>query len=138
MVSGNGAVALEIINALDESFLQMVMSFVKAELERAVGGKNHHYHRRRRMMIEASKRTQVVWVVKHESIGDALFDRDASAFLLEHRRARRETARRKILGEIEEARVKRVNKTTTATTTAASEEKKRKRRRALKGKRRND
>jgi hypothetical protein len=29
---------------------------------------------------------------------------------LEHRRARRETARRKILGEIEEARVKRVNK----------------------------
>ena len=33
---GNGAVALEIINALDESFLQMVMSFVKAELERAL------------------------------------------------------------------------------------------------------
>ncbi|CAL6326979.1 unnamed protein product [Bathycoccus prasinos] len=110
VVSGNGAVALEIINALDESFLQMVMSFVKAELERAVGGKNHHYHRRRRMMIGALKRMQVVWVVKHESIGDALFDRDASAFLLEHRRARRETARRKILGEIEEARVKRVNK----------------------------
>ncbi|CAL6313823.1 unnamed protein product [Bathycoccus prasinos] len=111
VVSGNGAVALEIINALDESFLQMVMSFVKAELEHAVGGKNHHYHRRRRrMMIEALKRMQVVWVVKHESIGDALFDRDASAFLLEHRRARRETARRKILGEIEEARVKRVNK----------------------------
>ena len=110
VVSGNGAVALEIINALDESFLQMVMSFVKAELERAVGGKNHHYHRRRRMMIEALKRMQVVWVVKHESIGDALFDRDASAFLLEHRRARRKTTRRKILGEIEEARVKRVNK----------------------------
>ena len=121
-VSGNGAVALEIINALDESFLQMVMSFVKAELDtsssslssssslrvRAVGGKNHR--RRRREMIEALKRMQVVWVVKHESIGDALFDRDASAFLLEHRRARRETARRKILGEIEEARVKRVNK----------------------------
>ena len=42
VVSGNGAVALEIINALDESFLQMVMSFVKAELERAVGGKNEH------------------------------------------------------------------------------------------------
>ena len=110
VVSGNGAVALEIINALDESFLQMVMSFVKAELERAVGGKNHHYHRRRRMMIEALKRMQVVWVVKHESIGDALFDRDTSAFLLEHRRARRKTTRRKILGEIEEARVKRVNK----------------------------
>ena len=122
VVSGNGAVALEIINALDESFLQMVMSFVKAELDtsssslssssslrvRAVGGKNHR--RRRREMIEALKRMQVVWVVKHESIGDALFDRDASAFLLEHRRARRETARRKILGEIEEARVKRVNK----------------------------
>jgi NADH dehydrogenase FAD-containing subunit len=135
VVSGNGAVAMEIVNALDESFLQMVMSFVKAELDdsssvRVVGdgGSNRHLHHQKRRrtettetevveggvkmnkdnnmkkkmktMIEALKRMQVVWVVKHEAIGDALFDRDASAFLLEHRRARREAARRKILGEI--------------------------------------
>ena len=136
VVSGNGAVAMEIVNALDESFLQMVMSFVKAELDdsssvRVVGdgGSNRHLHHQKRRrtettetevveggvkmnkdnnmkkkmktMIEALKRMKVVWVVKHEAIGDALFDRDASAFLLEHRRARREAARRKILGEID-------------------------------------
>ena len=136
VVSGNGAVAMEIVNALDESFLQMVMSFVEAELDdsssvRVVGdgGSNRHLHHQKRRrtettetevveggvkmnkdnnmkkkmktMIEALKRMKVVWVVKHEAIGDALFDRDASAFLLEHRRARREAARRKILGEID-------------------------------------
>ena len=123
MVSGNGAVALEIVNALDESVLHMIMSFVKSELASssssrvADAGKNQRRKRRRKrtsdvtedakmyrkkkMMVEALKRMHAVWVVKHEAIGDALFDRDASAFLLEHRRARREAARRKILGEIE-------------------------------------
>ena len=123
VVSGNGAVALEIVNALDESVLHMIMSFVKSELASssssrvADAGKNQRRKRRRKrtsdvtedakmyrkkkMMVEALKRMHAVWVVKHEAIGDALFDRDASAFLLEHRRARREAARRKILGEIE-------------------------------------
>ena len=123
VVSGNGAVALEIVNALDESVLNMIMSFVKSELASSSSSrvadacKNQRRKRRRKrtsdvtedakmyrkkkMMVEALKRMHAVWVVKHEAIGDALFDRDASAFLLEHRRARREAARRKILGEIE-------------------------------------
>ena len=99
--------------------LHMIMSFVKSELASssssrvADAGKNQRRKRRRKrtsdvtedakmyrkkkMMVEALKRMHAVWVVKHEAIGDALFDRDASAFLLEHRRARREAARRKIL-----------------------------------------
>jgi len=102
VVSGNGAVAMEIVNALDESFLQMVMSFVKAERDDASSvNKDNNMKKKMKTMIEALKRMKVVWVVKHEAIGDALFDRDASAFLLEHRRARREAARRKILGEID-------------------------------------
>ena len=102
VVSGNGAVAMEIVNALDESFLHMVMSFVKAERDDASSvNKDNNMKKKMKTMIEALKRMKVVWVVKHEAIGDALFDRDASAFLLEHRRARREAARRKILGEID-------------------------------------
>ena len=54
VVSGNGAVALEIVNALDESVLNMIMSFVKSELASssssrvADAGKNQRRKRRKR------------------------------------------------------------------------------------------
>jgi hypothetical protein len=90
VVTGNGAVALEIINALDESFLQLALIAAKCAQN------NNKELKRSIKILKALRKVNVVWVVKHEAIGDALFDRDASAFLLEHRQMRRKIVQRKV------------------------------------------